>query len=229
MKTGNCPDSNNKKGIIFDMDGVIFDSERIWKEGFFAANEKFGLNFTESERQSYCGKDEYSIRKQIRTEHSYLNADEYRDFIINYFNDKLERTGAEIKKGFLELISWLKANDFAVGLATSAQKSRALKMFSKKGMDIYKIFDAVVCGDDVKISKPNPEIFLLAAERINCLPARCIVLEDSPNGIEAARRAGMKAVVVKDLIPPSPEDVKKCVFCADNLLQVLDYFKACAA
>lgn len=207
------------------MDGVIFDSERIWKEGFFAANKKFGLNFTESERQKYCGKDECSIRRQISREHPYLNADEYRDFIIEYVNDIIERAGAEIKAGFFELMSWLKQNSFAVGLATSSKKERALKMFLKNGLDPYCIFDSIVCGDDVKVSKPNPEIFLKTAEKINCLPVRCTVLEDSPNGIEAARRAGMDAVIVKDLISPTQEDLNKCVFCADNLLQVLEFLK----
>lgn len=216
---------NNNIGFIFDMDGVIFDSERIWKEGFFAANKKFGLNFTESERQKYCGKDECSIRRQISREHPYLNADEYRDFIIEYVNDIIERAGAEIKAGFFELMSWLKQNSFAVGLATSSKKERALKMFLKNGLDPYCIFDSIVCGDDVKVSKPNPEIFLKTAEKINCLPVRCTVLEDSPNGIEAARRAGMDAVIVKDLISPTQEDLNKCVFCADNLLQVLEFLK----
>lgn len=216
---------SNKIGFIFDMDGVIFDSERIWKEGFFAANKKFGLNFTESERQSYCGKDESSIRRQISKEYPYLNADEYRDFIIEYVNDIIERAGAEIKTGFFELVNWLKQNNFAVGLATSSKKERAFKMFLKKGLDPCVIFDAIVCGDDVKVSKPNPEIFLKTAEELNCMPVRCTVLEDSPNGIEAARRAGMDAVIVKDLITPTQEDLNKCIFCADNMLQVLKFLK----
>jgi HAD superfamily hydrolase (TIGR01509 family) len=219
-----CTNNNCKfKAIIFDMDGVIFDSESVWKKAFEQANQKFERNFSEQERQSFCGMDEQSIRAQLREKYSDLNVDEYRDFIVNYVNYTIKEEGAELKEGFYELIKFLKDNGYKIALATSSSNKRASMLFEKKGLDKNSLFDAMVFADEIKVSKPNPQIFLLAAQKLNIEPKSCVVLEDSPNGICAAERGGFNAIMVKDLITPTKELKSKCILVADCLNDVQRY------
>ncbi len=211
------------KGIIFDMDGVIFDSESIWKRGFELANRKFNLNFTELDRQNCCGKDEKSIRNELKKNYPDLQVDEYRDFIIGYVENTIKTEGAPIKDGFFELMNYLHLKKIKTALATSSKRLRALTLFEKKGIVPLNVFQGLVFSEDVLTSKPNPEIFLLAAQRIGLAPKACLVLEDSYNGIEAAARGGFSAIMVKDLIEPTDDIKNKCLFVADNLFDILNY------
>lgn len=211
------------RGVIFDMDGVIFDSEAIWQRAAVIANEKFRSGLTEADRQGYCGMDELSIRKKIKAEKPDLDADAYRDFIIDYVMNVINTEGAPLKDGFLSLSEYLKTRGCKIALATSAHKKRALSQFAKKGLDISALFDGAVFSEDVVVSKPNPEIFLKAAKKIDLNPEECIVIEDSLNGIEAATRGGFMPVMVIDLIPPSEKAKKDCLFIADSLNEVKNF------
>lgn len=212
-------------GIIFDMDGVIFDSEVVWKNAFLLANKEFGLQFTEEYRQSCCGKDEQSIRRELKEIHHFADADNYRDFIVRTVSDTIEKDGAPLKDGFLELIDYLKRNKYKIALATSSKSERALKLFGKKKLNPSDIFDGMIFSEDVKVSKPNPEIFLLAADKIGIAPSRCIVLEDSLNGIQAAKLGGFASIMVKDLIEPDEDAKNFCLTVANNLGEVISYLK----
>lgn len=218
----------NFRGVIFDMDGVIFDSEAIWQRAAVIANAKFDSGLTEADRQSYCGMDELSIRKKIKAEKPALDADAYRDFIIGYVMNVINTEGAPLKYGFLPLTGYLKSIGCKTALATSAHRRRALSQFEKKGLDPASLFDGAVYSEDVTVSKPNPEIFLKAAKEIGLQPKDCIVLEDSLNGIEAAVRGGFIPVMVVDLIPPTEKAKKDCLFIADNLGAVTEFLKETA-
>lgn len=221
-------DKKNKRrfrGVIFDMDGVIFDSESVWKRSFEAANVEFGAALTEAERQRCCGKDENSIRRDLRSEHPELDADAYRDFMLKYVEDALSANGAPLKDGFCELVGFLHKNGIATALATSSKRKRAELLFEKKGLDISRLFAAKVFGEDVAASKPNPEIFSIAARGIGLEPARCVVLEDSLNGLEAAKRGGFGSIMVRDIIEPTEESRKQCLLVADSLFDVLEFFQ----
>lgn len=213
------------EGLIFDMDGVIFETESIWKEGFQLANKKFNLNFTELDRQNCCGKDEKSIRIELKKNYPELHVDEYRDFIIQYVENIIKTEGAPLKNGFCEIMNYLHISKIKTALATSSKRLRALTLFEKRGLSPSTIFQGLIFSEDVANSKPNPEIFLLAAKKMRLAPESCIVLEDSINGVEAAVRGGFSVIMVKDLIEPTDEIKKKCLFVADNLLEVLNYIK----
>lgn len=215
----------NFRGAILDMDGVIFDTEVLWQKAFRRANIKFGLKFDEEYRQSCCGKDEQSIRKELRLQCPDLDVDMYRDFIINNVTETVEKYGADLKNGFCELIAYLKNKNYKIALATSSDKERALKLFRKKNLDPLSIFDGLVFSEDVKVSKPDPEIFLIAARMIELPPHECIVLEDSLNGIRAAKLGGFVPVMVKDLIEPNEDAKKSCLFIVKGLNDVVDCLK----
>ncbi len=213
------------KGIIFDMDGVIFDSEAVWQRAFVAANEKFNSPFIEADRQSWCGMDEQSIRNKLKEQYPSFPVDEYREYIISFVFNVIHTDCADVKAGFEELISYLKAHGYKTALATSAKTDRAALQFEKKGLERAKLFDCETYSGEVKVSKPNPEIFLKAAQKLNLPPQECIVLEDSLNGVEAAVRGGFQPVMVIDLIAPTEKERNECVFIADNLGEVLRFLK----
>lgn len=193
-----------KIGVIFDMDGVIFDTERLWKNAFEKANIKYGLELDERYRQSTCGKSEVMIREELKNNYPSLAVDEYREFMLHDVTESIATGSFDVKNHFVELISYLKSNHIAIALATSSHKERAEKLFELKGLSISGIFDAAVFSEDVgRRSKPDPYIFLKAAERISINPENCYVLEDSVNGIEAAARGGFLPIMVVDLIEPN--------------------------
>ena len=211
--------------VIFDMDGVIFDSETVWLEAFREANARFGAAFTEAERQTWCGRDEASIRRELRRTHPELDTDAYRDFAVRRAESILAERGAPLKDGFFALHAWLRAAGAAIGLATSSRRERMRLQFEKAGLDPAALFDAVVCGDEVAVSKPDPTIFLLAAKELACPPSRCYVLEDSLNGIEAAHRGGFLPIFVKDLIEPDKRTKENSVHLTDSLRGVLSFLQ----
>ena len=193
----------NIKGAIFDMDGVIFDSEKKWQEALLLANRKYGLTFDEEYRRGMCGKEESLIRAQLRADFPGLDADAYRDECAAYVRAKAESGEVDMKPGFPELIAYLRENGYRIALATSTPEPSAAKLFQCKGLDMYRVFDACAFGNEVKgRGKPNPDIFELAASRISLPCEACVVLEDSRNGIRAAVAAGAVPVMVMDLIPP---------------------------
>ena len=214
------------KAIIFDMDGVIFDSESVWKTVFTEANERFGLQLDESYRQSTCGKSEKAIREELIQHIPTLNVDEYRDYILKGVASRIASGMFAVKQGFLELISFARRYHYRVALATSSQRQRAENMFLCKGMDEKKIFDVCIYGEDVGIKgKPNPYIFELAAQRMGVRSDECVVLEDSINGIKAAADGGFIPIMTVDLIAPDEYCLGKCKAIVNNLSSVIEYLE----
>ena len=210
----------DKKGVIFDMDGVIFDTEVLWKNAFERANEFFGLQLTEEYRQSTCGKNEVMIREELKNSYPFLAVDEYRESMLKDVKEHIDSGEFEIKSNFINLINFLKENNICIALATSSLRQRAEKLFLLKGLSIKEIFDAYIFGDDVgKRAKPDPYIFLTTAERMNCKPENCFVLEDSINGIEAAVRGGFKPIMVRDLIEPNEFCIKNSKAIINDLIE----------
>ena len=213
------------KTVIFDMDGVIFNTENIWREADISSNKIFNLNIDDKLRQSFCGKSELEIKEELRSLYPNLDVDLYRKTIHEYVHKKIDEGSFEIKEGFIELIQFLKENNFKIALATSSDKPRILKLFKLKNLDL-NIFDYIVCADDVgKKSKPDPYIFNLVSKHFDIPSKNIIVLEDSINGIIAAHNGGFIPIMVKDLIEPNDFCVKNCKLILNNLFEVIEYLK----
>jgi HAD superfamily hydrolase (TIGR01509 family) len=139
----------------------------------------------------------------------------------------VESQGTPVKPGVRELFDWIKERGWPRAVATSSNKADAEFHLSHAGLRPY--FDVLICGDAVTKGKPDPEIFLKAAEILNVAPQHCLALEDSANGVRSARAAGMTTYMVPDLVPPT-EEIKKLtdkVFA--SLLDVRDYLKKALA
>jgi len=185
--------------VIFDMDGLMIDSERVsiacWSEasaamgialpdGFFL--QMVGLGDRDCERLLLQHIDEARIASLFSNCHDLYEA--------------RTQAGLPLRPGILELLDLLKTHGVPRAVATSTRQPRANRKLGASGLLPY--FDAVVTSSDVQHPKPAPDIYLLAAQRLGKDPARCLALEDSPAGTRAAVAAGMTAIQVPDLVHP---------------------------
>ncbi len=189
------------KTVIFDMDGLLVDSEiraiKAWRE----VAEEYNIPNIEELFPYMMGTNPETrkgiFEKRYGTGFNFYECNEkVRDLAHQYE----EETPIPLKAGVKDILAYLHKNGYRIGLASSGKRETIEKRMKNHG--IWHYFDAVVSGEMVKISKPNPEIFLLCAEKLGSSPSECTVLEDSPNGITAAHAAGMRAIMVPDLYQP---------------------------
>lgn len=210
------------KAVLFDMDGVIFDTEAVWKKSFEESNKKFGFDLDENYRVSVmAGRTDDEIRKKLKHDFPDKNVDEYRDYMQWFVKDTIMHSNKLLKPGFLKIVQELKNHGIKIALSTSSANGRADILFKNHGLSQEKIFDFMLKGDDVTKGKPDPEIFLKSAKGLGVEPQECVVLEDSLLGVEAGHRAGMHVVMVVDLIEPD----KKAESQANKIVHSLDEAK----
>lgn len=190
--------------VIFDMDGVIFDSEtlvlRSWKE----VADCHGIENVEAACYECLGTNSV-VSKEIFLKHygQDFPYDEYKAEMAEVFFSHASGGRLAKKPGVEELLKYLKENGFKVGLASSTQEATVRRQISEGGLLGY--FDQIIGGDMVKHSKPEPDIFLEACRRLGSKAENCYVIEDSYNGIRAAHAAGMHPIMVPDLKEPTEE------------------------
>jgi HAD superfamily hydrolase (TIGR01509 family) len=196
--------------VIFDMDGLMLDTERLHLEHWRKATQDFGYDTMESVYMQSFGLNsrdtEGLFLRHFGESFPYVAI---RDRWREYADHHVEHFGVPYKAGLIDLLNLLKPRQIPKAVATSTRRAGALRLLDKVG--ILEHFDVVVGGDEVTKGKPHPEIFLTAAERLQVEPAACLVFEDSPAGIRAAHAAGMIPVLVPDLISP-PDDVRALAF-----------------
>lgn len=213
------------KLIIFDMDGLMFDTEKIsykaWREAALL------YNFTiDAELFKKTIGTNLARTHQIYYDHFGCDFpfDAIKEERVRLSNDWIEAEGVPVKEGLYELLEYLKTTSYKLAVATSTSRTRAVKLLKLAG--VYNCFDYVLCGDEVTHSKPDPEIFLKTAHQLQCKPDQCLVLEDSILGITAARHAGMYTIMVPDVIMPREDQGHLIDQKMDSLLAVCDFLKS---
>ena len=129
--------------------------------------------------------------------------DAFRGAVSGYMKKSLDEDGMPVKRGLPELLDYLKENRYQTAVASSSSRATVEDYLRRAGME--KTFSALVCGDMITRGKPEPDIFLKAAEELGAAPEDCLILEDSSNGIRAAHAAGMRVIMVPDLIEPTAD------------------------
>ncbi len=209
------------KAAIFDMDGTMFDTERLrFKTLKQASDELFGTPISDDVLLGSLGlsakKAEELARSVYGTDYPYKN--------IRQRADELElahiRTqGVPIKKGLFQVLERLKKNGLLMAVATSSRREIAEEYLINA--NVMKYFDITVCGDEVQLGKPHPEIFLTAAHELNCAPEHSLMFEDSENGLLSAFGAGGLPILIQDIKEPRPEIKEKAFQFYESMTEFL--------
>lgn len=211
------------KAAVLDMDGTMLDTEKIYMIYWIKAANYYGYDMKPehvlSIRSLAAKYAEEKFKQFFGLECDYYQIKAKRKELMKAYFDE---NGIEKKKGLDEFLEHVKTRGYKVAVATATDIERTKEYL--KQLDIDKYFDKIVCANMVQCGKPEPDIYLEAAKRLGVKPEECIALEDSPNGVLSANKAGCKVIMVPDLDQPSEEISKLLYAKVDDLLVARKYF-----
>ncbi len=210
--------------VIFDLDGLLADSESIFYKMYQDLLSPYGGGFSiQDYMEHYTGKLLTENMTAIISRFSLpITLEDGLHILADMESEYLER-GIPLRPGAMELLKYLKNNNYKIALASSSMKERALKILNFHGIAAW--FDALVFGYEVENGKPAPDIFLKACHQIGAQPGSSLVLEDSEAGIQAAYSAGIPVICIPDLKYPSDKYADMAADIMDSLVSVIEYLK----
>ena len=209
------------KAAIFDMDGLLIDSERIIMQACIAAASEIGITYTQAQYTQLIGRaGPDSTNRMIEQ----LNGVENFNRVMQGLDARLTERHHHfpLKKGALELLQYYKANNIICSVASSSPTHHITQRLGQVG--VMDFFSRVTSGQEVTNGKPNPDIYLLAIKKLGLSVDECIAFEDSETGAHAAIAAGLKVVVVPDLLQPSAFVKANCHQVVESLQEWLSHF-----
>ena len=212
------------RAVLFDMDGLIIDTEKHYQKAWIQAAKEFGFDMTTKE-QLYLRSCSKKYAEPIMKE--FFGPDFDYDIVRNrrkeIMEEDLGRLGIEKKPYADEILDFLKEKGIKRALVTATPEKRAREYLKK--IKLEDKFDKKICADMVKNGKPDPDVYLFACEKLNEAPSLCLALEDSPNGVCSANRAGVDVIMVPDLSEPDEELKKIILRRAGSLKEVIDFLQ----
>lgn len=210
------------RAVLFDMDGLMFDTERLYGKAWQAAAVAQGCSISDEAVLKIKGANRdlaYSILKEDAG--GGFDIIKGRDFREEYIQRHLKENGLTKKKGLDNLLKFLRENNIKTCLATSTKREVAMRYLKMAKVEEY--FDDTTCGDEIENGKPAPDIFLKSAQKLNVDIVDCLVLEDSINGINAGILSGAHVIMVPDTILSDEEICKKTDAVKDDLDEVIEW------
>lgn len=214
--------------VIFDMDGLMFDTERLNAEAWLTVGIENGIPLTHDIIKQTVGQNPENTMGIFKSHIADLpDFYELREQRIQHVKRYIVERGIPVKHGLRELLKFLKQNGYRIALATSTP--RLLASYYLDTSELTGYFDQLVFGDMIHRPKPAPDIYIKACELLGAAPAECLTLEDSPVGVKAAYLAGTKPVMIPDLIQLDAATGAMLYACFDSLLDVIPLLKAAQA
>ena len=209
-------EANSKKAVIWDMDGIIVDSARHHLKGWQIVFQKRGVNYTEKDFWHNTGKRSDTIIKNVLGKK--IPQNEITKIIQEKDETFRQLMGQNIRPfpGVLKLIASLKEHGFKIAIASSAPMENI--QLITRSLKIHNHFDTIVSGWEVTRGKPDPQTFLLTAEKLGVEAERCIVIEDAISGVTASKRAGMPCIAVTNTTPR--EELREADLIIDTLEEI---------
>lgn len=210
--------------IIFDMDGTLIDTEKYFRRCWPKALAAFGYHMTDEQALSLR-----SLGRPFAPEHlkamfgDKIDYHQVREKRKELVEECIKEQGIQLKPGVRELLTWLKEHNIRTAIATATDMERTHRYLTQLGILGY--FDKLISATMVKEGKPSPDIYLYACEQMGRSPKECIAVEDSPNGVLSAYRAGCKVVMVPDQTQPDEELKEKIYACVDSLAELRELLK----
>ena len=186
--------------VLFDMDGLMIESERALLQCWREASQELGLEIEDALWLSFVGLSDRACHELLRAR---IGDEDTLQALLQGLQVRYDahvEAGLPLKTGVLELLALLEERGIPRAVVTSTRRERALQKLTSTGLLPH--FHEVVAGNEVQHTKPAPDIYLLAAQRLGVTPALCVVLEDSVPGVRAALAAGMTPIQVPDLVIP---------------------------
>lgn len=200
------------KAFIFDMDGLLVDSEKLSLSSWHKAAEIYGVSSDDIDSlfQELMGANAASRKESFDKKFkNRFDFTEFEDKVKEISRNTEKASPVPLKKGVKELLTYLSESGYKIGLASSSRAETISRRTRLHAIDIF--FDVMISGESIKNSKPDPEIFLICAKKLGTDPKNCTVFEDSANGIKAAYAANMRPVLIPDLYKPT-EEIKPLLY-----------------
>ena len=209
------------RGVLFDMDGLVLDTEKLFCRFWAEAGQfyDFPMTFAHGMGMRALGRAqaEAQLKRFLGPDADYVAI---RGKRIELMDAYIAEHGVDLKPGIRELLDYLHASGIRCAITSSSPIERIRRYLSFHALDTR--FDALCSGHDVPNGKPAPDIYLHGAASLGLQPEECLALEDAPSGIESACRAGCHAVIIPDLDQPGEETLSRCFAKADSLADIID-------
>jgi HAD superfamily hydrolase (TIGR01509 family) len=184
--------------VLFDMDGLLIDSEPLWLQVETAVMARLGAEWTEADQAHLIGGSlSRSVRYMLSRATRPAPPKAVAEWLMSGIAERVRDHGVPVQPGARELLAEVAAAGLPHALVTSSERRFMDEVLASTGLR----FDALVCADDVTLTKPDPEPYLLAAKLVGVPPGDCFALEDSPNGVASAQAAGCRVIAVPSLAP----------------------------
>lgn len=215
---------NKFDGVIFDMDGLLFDTELVYYESTQKVADEMCIPYTKELYMDFIGVSDEEVKEHYHQIYQEHGEETINEFIRRAYEDTYEvfASGAvSLKEGVLELLDYLDQAEIPRVVASSNVRTAIELLLTKAG--IHDRFSGIISAEDVTRAKPDPEIFNKAVALLGTEPEKTLVLEDSKHGISAANDAGIPVIMIPDLIEPTPEIKAKTLEIFDTLKKVPSY------
>lgn len=211
-----------KTGAIFDMDGLLLDTERIYRDSWEIVAGKFGVAHKEQFPKAVCGTSGESMVAVVKEYYPQVDSQVFIEACKQLVKESVQKFVPE-KPGIHEILHYFKQNGVKIAVASSSEAEVIKHNLEKVG--VLDQFDALVSGQQVEHGKPAPDIFLEAARQIGCEPGDCYVFEDGRNGIKAGVAAGCTTIMIPDLTEPDDELEEICTGIYSSLIEAMEAIK----